>query len=368
MAQAWRAPAGAVTGGAGASSGRADLTSLLEPATVVAPAVRSLFASGGVDPRLASVLQSAVTHHTIVVADGVRAWTRRTSGDRHRLGRWSAGGARERGGARSGDQIAAARSSLRLERDWHPMADRVTGLLHGSAHQNRLHLAFSSTGGLSARWCRVAAPADGAGVGAAAGRLRPLPATPAAQGVAQAAGSQLAADAQMAAENALQQPIGAAGRAGRAARRSERAVAGPDAAAGRRLEGPSDGEAGRRSSASRTCLAAVTPTLSSDETSLSGFDCSVRFSGASRRGYLNAPVDTTALPVRRHPARPRSLRHDLRPRAPGQNGHVIIEIDGQFDESGGRAGPWGGGEGERSAARCAPIWRRSRQFCDPEAL
>jgi hypothetical protein len=30
---------------------------------------------------------------------------------------------------------------------------------------------------------------------------------------------------------------------------------------------------------------------------------------------------------------------------PGRDGHVIIDINGQFYESGGRKGPWGGGAG-----------------------
>lgn len=35
---------------------------------------------------------------------------------------------------------------------------------------------------------------------------------------------------------------------------------------------------------------------------------------------------------------------------PGQSGHVIISIDGQFYESGGEAGPWGGGGGVQKIA------------------
>jgi hypothetical protein len=36
---------------------------------------------------------------------------------------------------------------------------------------------------------------------------------------------------------------------------------------------------------------------------------------------------------------------------PGENGHVIIEIDGQFYESGGERGPWGGGGGVAKIGR-----------------
>jgi hypothetical protein len=36
---------------------------------------------------------------------------------------------------------------------------------------------------------------------------------------------------------------------------------------------------------------------------------------------------------------------------PGQSGHVIIQINGQFYESGGSAGPWGGGGGVEKIGR-----------------
>ena len=36
---------------------------------------------------------------------------------------------------------------------------------------------------------------------------------------------------------------------------------------------------------------------------------------------------------------------------PGDNGHVIIEINGQFYESGGENGAWGGGGGVEKIAR-----------------
>jgi hypothetical protein len=36
---------------------------------------------------------------------------------------------------------------------------------------------------------------------------------------------------------------------------------------------------------------------------------------------------------------------------PGQSGHVIIQIDGQFYESGGMHGAWGGGGGVEKIAQ-----------------
>ena len=45
---------------------------------------------------------------------------------------------------------------------------------------------------------------------------------------------------------------------------------------------------------------------------------------------------------------------------PGSNGHVIMEIDGQFYESGGMAGSWAGGGGvEKIGQPSDSYWRRS---------
>ena len=84
-----------------------------------------------------------------------------------------------------------------------------------------------------------------------------------------------------------------------------------------------------------------------NETSLSGFDCSGFVSAVLHAGgYLSAPVDTTALPDQAGILPGPGQLVTIYDRAlPGQDGHVIIEIDGQFYESGGRAGPWGGGGG-----------------------
>lgn len=41
---------------------------------------------------------------------------------------------------------------------------------------------------------------------------------------------------------------------------------------------------------------------------------------------------------------------------PGQSGHVIIEIDGQFYESGGSRGAWGGGGGVEKIGTPSPSY------------
>ncbi|MGC9221235.1 MAG: hypothetical protein ACP5H2_07780 [Solirubrobacteraceae bacterium] len=79
----------------------------------------------------------------------------------------------------------------------------------------------------------------------------------------------------------------------------------------------------------------------------SGYDCSGFVSAVLHAGgYLSAPQDTETLPsafgIESGPGQYVTI-YD-RDEA-GQEGHVIIEIDGQFYESGGEHGSWGGGGG-----------------------
>ena len=79
----------------------------------------------------------------------------------------------------------------------------------------------------------------------------------------------------------------------------------------------------------------------------SGYDCSGFVSAVLHAGgYLTAPVDTTALPSQPGMVSGPGQYVTVYDRAlPGQSGHVIIEINGQFYESGGSHGAWGGGGG-----------------------
>jgi len=78
-----------------------------------------------------------------------------------------------------------------------------------------------------------------------------------------------------------------------------------------------------------------------------GYDCSGFVSAVLHAGgYLSAPVDTTALPQQAGMEAGPGQYVTVYDRAlPGQSGHVIIEINGQFYESGGSHGSWGGGGG-----------------------
>ena len=84
-----------------------------------------------------------------------------------------------------------------------------------------------------------------------------------------------------------------------------------------------------------------------------GYDCSGFVSAVLHAGgYLSSPVDTTALPGQAGMESGPGQYVTIYDRAqPGQSGHVIIEIDGQFYESGGTHGAWGGGGGVEKIAQ-----------------
>jgi cell wall-associated NlpC family hydrolase len=84
-----------------------------------------------------------------------------------------------------------------------------------------------------------------------------------------------------------------------------------------------------------------------------GYDCSGFVSRVLHAGgYLSAPVDTTALPSQPGILSGPGKLVTIYDRAqPGENGHVIIDINGQFYESGGMHGPWGGGGGVEKIGR-----------------
>jgi cell wall-associated NlpC family hydrolase len=84
-----------------------------------------------------------------------------------------------------------------------------------------------------------------------------------------------------------------------------------------------------------------------------GYDCSGFVSAVLHAGgYLSSPVDTTALPSQPGMESGPGQYVTIYDRAqPGQSGHVIIQIDGQFYESGGMHGAWGGGGGVEKIAQ-----------------
>jgi cell wall-associated NlpC family hydrolase len=78
-----------------------------------------------------------------------------------------------------------------------------------------------------------------------------------------------------------------------------------------------------------------------------GYDCSGFVSAVLHAGgFLTSPADTTSLPSQPGMVAGPGQSVTVYDRAlPGDTGHVIIEINGQFYESGGSHGAWGGGGG-----------------------
>ena len=83
----------------------------------------------------------------------------------------------------------------------------------------------------------------------------------------------------------------------------------------------------------------------------SGYDCSGFVSAVLHAGgYLSAPADTSSMPTQPGILSGPGQYVTIYDRTSGQ-GHVIIQIDGQFYESGGASGAWGGGGGVEKIGR-----------------
>ena len=191
------AGAGAATPGGGASA--AEIAQLLSnPRLAMPPAAKAMFTSGSVDPRLVSVLENAVGHHTIVlgemqsVVDPVHAQAIDiVSVDGQPVGPANVG-ARD-----LITEIAALDPSLRPSEIGTPWPIQSSGFFTDAQHPNQLHLAFVSQADYQPPAAGTAAAggvAGGAAPGAVPrGAVGPAPATPAAAGVAQAADAALSA-------------------------------------------------------------------------------------------------------------------------------------------------------------------------------
>jgi cell wall-associated NlpC family hydrolase len=272
-------------------------------------------------------------------------------------------------------EIAALDPAMRPNEIGTPWPIQSPGFFSDSSDQARLHLGFVSPADYEPSSAGGVAVSDPAPLPAAA-QVGPVAATPAAQGAAQAAAAQLAA------ENAPQpqpvaapaappvqpavQPVGAAPQpaSGAAAPAPQGQAQQPAIGVGALPATPVPGPAGGPNVEAMIKLADSLlgkpyvvggghAGFVTDETALSGFDCSGFVSAVLHAGgYLTAPVDTTALPDQAGMLPGPGQFVTIYDRAlPGQNGHVIIEIDGQFYESGGRAGPWGGGGGVEKIRR-----------------
>ena len=102
-----------------------------------------------------------------------------------------------------------------------------------------------------------------------------------------------------------------------------------------------------------------------------GYDCSGFVSAVLHAGgYLSSPADTTTLPSQAGIEQGAGQYVTIYDRdQPGQEGHVIIEINGQFYESGGEQGSWGGGGGvEKISTPSASYLATFNQVLHPSGL
>ena len=216
------AGAGAVLAGAGAAApgggaSTAAIAQLLSSPRLAMPAAaKTLFTSGSIDPRLVSVLENAVGHHTIVlgdmqsVVDPVHAQAIDiVSVDGQPVGPANVG-ARD-----LITEIAALDPSLRPSEIGTPWPIQSSGFFTDAQNPNRLHLAFVSQADYqppAAGGGAAGAVAGGAAPGALPGgaAVGPAPATPAAAGVAQAADAALSAPPPQPAAQAADAAVSAA--------------------------------------------------------------------------------------------------------------------------------------------------------------
>ena len=108
-----------------------------------------------------------------------------------------------------------------------------------------------------------------------------------------------------------------------------------------------------------------------DFTPQPGYDCSGFVSAVLHSaGYLTHPVDTTALPSQPGILAGPGKFVTIYDRAlSGHDGHVIIEIHGQFYESGGMHGAWGGGGGVEKIGRPSDDYLKTfEHVLHPEGL
>jgi cell wall-associated NlpC family hydrolase len=333
------------------------------PGLSVSAPVRAWLASGQADPRVVSVLDSVLAHHSVGVSGVVSESSpvhvqslEIVSVDGQPVGP-------DNFAARDlVTEIAALDPSVRPDEIGTPWPIQSPGFFSDSGSQGSLHLAFEMPGTNAG----VSEPAAGvvpgaASVGSAASYGTPGAVAGAASTVPGAANSAVPAPAGSVPNYAASSPAAVPAT-------TTPAVAGTPA--------PGSGVAGQvqqvagagaplplDSSVDPSATAKVAEMTKFADSVLGkpyiyggghgtwgpqpGYDCSGFVSAVLHAGgYLHAPVDTTLLPSQAGiVAGPGKVVTIFDRALPGQNGHVIIEINGQFYESGGRAGPWGGGGG-----------------------
>jgi cell wall-associated NlpC family hydrolase len=341
---------------------------LAAPGLSVTAPVKAWLASGQADPRVVSVLDSVLAHHSIGVSGVVSESTpvhvqslEIVSVDGQPVGP-------DNFAARDlVTEIAALDPSVRPDEIGTPWPIQSPGFFSDPGSQGSLHLAFEMPGTTAGVSEQAAGAAPGAAsVGSAAsygvpGAASTVPgaANSAVPGAAPnyaasypaAVGGTPAAGAPVAGTPVATVPV-AAGTVPPATGVADQVQQVAGAGAGSALPGLDPQGAAKVADMTKFADSVLgKPYIygggHGDWGPQPGYDCSGFVSAVLHAGgYLHAPVDTTLLPSQAGiVAGPGKVVTIFDRALPGQNGHVIIEINGQFYESGGRAGPWGGGGG-----------------------
>jgi cell wall-associated NlpC family hydrolase len=387
--------AGAVDSVPAAGAGSVSVAGVLEsPALQASPQAKAFLASGGADPRMVSLLGSVLSHHQVGVASVVSASSpvhvqalEIVSVDGQPVGP-------DNFAARDlVTEIAAMSPGVRPDEIGTPWPIQSPGFFSDQTSQGSLHLAFEMPG------TNAGAQAAGAGVPGAGAVASPVPVPGAApSSVPGAAGSSVpgAANSPVPAYAAAAYPAAAApgtvqpAVAGAvpatgvpAASAAPGAVpatgvpatgvpatpAAPGSAAAEQAQQLAGSGAPVSLAADPTAGAKVSAMVRFADSAVGkpyiyggghgdwspqpGYDCSGFVSAVLHAaGYLTHPVDTTAMPSQPGIEPGPGKFVTIFDRAlSGHDGHVIIEINGQFYESGGMHGAWGGGGGVEKIGR-----------------
>jgi cell wall-associated NlpC family hydrolase len=344
---------------------------------------RAFLASGGVDPRVVSVLDSVLAHHQVGVADVVAASSPVhvqaldiVSVDGQPVGP-------DNFAARDlVTEIAAMDPSVRPDEIGTPWPIQSAGFFSDQSSQASLHLAFEMPGANAgvAEQAQAVMPGGAPGaVGAPVPGAVGAPVPGAVGSVPGAAGS--SAPAYAAASYPAAAAPGSAVPGAAVPGTVQPAVAGTVPAGGvpttaapgsgvaeqvQQVAGAGGGGALASNPAAAAKIGDMVKFADSavgkpyiyggghgDFTPQPGYDCSGFVSAVLHSaGYLTHPVDTTALPSQPGILAGPGKFVTIYDRAlSGHDGHVIIEINGQFYESGGMHGAWGGGGGVEKIGR-----------------
>jgi cell wall-associated NlpC family hydrolase len=359
--------AGVVNGSPPVGGGSVPVASLLEsPALQASPQAKAFLASGGADPRVVSLLGSVLSHHQVGVADVVSTTSPVhvqaidiVSVDGQPVGP-------DNFAARDlVTEIAAMTPSVRPDEIGTPWPIQSPGFFSDQTSKASLHLAFEMPG--------ANAQPDAAAPAAVPGAAPAVPGavSPAVPGAAVPGAAVPGAAVPGAASYPAAAYPAAAYPAAAAPGTVQPAVAGaaPGSTAGEQAQQLAGSGAPVSLASDPTASAKVSAMVRfadsavgkpyiyggghGDWTPQPGYDCSGFVSAVLHAaGYLTHPVDTTAMPSQPGiEAGPGKYVTIFDRALSGHDGHVIIEINGQFYESGGRHGAWGGGGGVEKIGR-----------------